>query len=588
MAAGISIIFSGLTAGAVPAKPGIIEMEQPDGTPISVRLSGDERAHYTWSSDGYLLTLDSEGFYTIADTDATGVIKSTAIRAVNPADRLESDREALRKIDREAVVRAISSDLQPTRRAARRDRGLYVDGFKLEGAQHALVVLVDFPNQKFSIPNERRFFMRMLNEIGFSDYKATGSVYDYYKHNSGGSFTLECDVKGPITLPQPYEFYGGNYTASGDDNAYMMAIDACRLLDETVDFSQYDTNGDGKIDTIYIIYAGYGEADGGPAYTVWPHSWSIKEADPRRNHVFDGVTLDIYSCVNELRFKRDSDELVPVGIGPFIHEFNHVLGLPDLYSTDGNPFLPTPGGWDVMDSGVYNNDSRTPPYFSCYELYALGWIEPHSFNTTCTIELEPFVDSRKCYLMETSNPNEFYMIENRQQKGNDLFLPNHGMLVWHIDFDQEIWNENQANIDGRHLRIRLIPADDVYSPETVEADCFPGPSNRTYLNCSSSPYLVDWSGKVLPVDFSNIEETPEGNIRMDVTLCTKSAGIDTPDACCPLKIEGLHVSYTGPGVVPVYDLTGRKAGEISSTPILLAPGIYTTLIDGKGHKFLIR
>ena len=42
-----------------------------------------------------------------------------------------------------------------------------------------------------------------------------------------------------------------------------MIIHAVELLDDEVDFSQYDTDGDGFVDNVYVFYAGRGEADGG-------------------------------------------------------------------------------------------------------------------------------------------------------------------------------------------------------------------------------------------------------------------------------------------------------------------------------------
>ncbi|MDE5947987.1 MAG: hypothetical protein K2G86_04265, partial [Prevotella sp.] len=68
-------------AKAVPAKPGLLTVRQPDGTEIMVRLMGDEHAHYYLSEDGYLLINDNDIFY-YGNTDAAGNIVSSQIAAL--------------------------------------------------------------------------------------------------------------------------------------------------------------------------------------------------------------------------------------------------------------------------------------------------------------------------------------------------------------------------------------------------------------------------------------------------------------------------------------------------------------------------
>ena len=153
-----------------------------------------------------------------------------------------------------------------------------------------------------------------------------------------------------------------------DQRPEEMIIEACQMLDDTVDFSEYDRDGDGYIDNVFVFYAGRGEASGGASDTVWPHSWDITAATSVP-YVFDGVRLDRYGCSNEWEVDR------PDGVGTFVHEFSHVMGLPDLYATKYTGAF-TPGAWSAMDYGPYNNDGCTPPLYSAFERYSLGWIEP--------------------------------------------------------------------------------------------------------------------------------------------------------------------------------------------------------------------
>ena len=167
-------------------------------------------------------------------------------------------------------------------------------------------------------------------------------------------------------------YYGENDYRGDDSNPQKMAIEACQQLDATVDFSEYDRDNDGYIDNVYIFYAGRGEASGGSSSTVWPHSWEVSAVESQ-TYYFDNVILNRYACGNEWEGDK------PDGVGTFIHEFSHVLGLPDLYSTSYSSAF-TPGSWSAMDYGPYNNNGCTPPLYSVFEIcsrldnsYRIGW-----------------------------------------------------------------------------------------------------------------------------------------------------------------------------------------------------------------------
>lgn len=432
-------------------------------------------------------------------------------------------------------------------------RGLYTNVFPAKGEQHTIVVLVEFSDLEFSIPNPKDYFNRMLNEEGFSDYGATGSVKDFYTHCSNGKFDLTCDIYGPIKLSKSYAYYGGNYDIYGDENAYQMILDACNALDKEVDFAQYDRNDDGYIDNVYVIYAGYGEADGGGPLTIWPHSFQMILADPRYRHMYDGKRLNMYSCLNELQTDRTSTDLKPQGIGPFIHEFTHVMGFPDLYATDGNSNCVTPGEWSVMDVGAYNNDARTPPYFSCYEQYAFDWIEPH-----CLSGGQKELRVGEHYLLETTSPDEFYMLENRQPIGNDAFLPGHGLLVWHVDFNQKVWNDNQVNVNPAHQHVSLL----IF--------------NSGDFTCHNTPFFVDWDGQAMDFDLYDIQESEDGVISFRSEPCPDSAGIGL--------IETESFPELGNEDVIIYNLYGHRMSSVEA----LTPGIYILTDGSNSRKVIIR
>ena len=96
----------------------------------------------------------------------------------------------------------------------------------------------------------------------------------------------------------------------------------------------------------------------------------------------DGKTVDHYCCLNEI----DGSSNKRCGIGTFCHEFSHVMGLPDFYATNQASHR-TLGSWDIMDYGPYNNNGNTPPNYTAYERWFMGWIEPTLLNTACSVTL---------------------------------------------------------------------------------------------------------------------------------------------------------------------------------------------------------
>ncbi len=517
------------TAMAVPALHRPMTFTQPDGSQITVMLRGDERAHCYLSEDGYLLVNDNDALY-YGNVASDGRIVRSDLLAKRPDLRTDADRQFLANVDMagvEVTMRKMSKASKFAERAAipqvqRQSAPAKADGsnpsygkglfpgnhFPATGKQKGLVVLVQYKDTKFTLNDPYDYFSRLLNEKGFSDYKGTGSARDFFIDNSNGQFLPDFDVYGPITLSQNRSYYGGNDYRGDDKAPEKMAIEACQQLDATVDFSQYDRDGDGLIDNVYVFYAGGGEASGGGANSVWPHSWDVRYAGGKP-YVFDGVQLANYACSNEW-FSSGPD-----GIGTFVHEFSHVMGLPDIYATDYTGAF-TPGTWCVMDQGPYNNNSRTPPAYGAFERNALGWCKPTVLTSEgASYSLGHILDTNEAYLIPTTDPNEFFLLENRQRSGWDSYIPGHGMLVWHIDYDEEVWNLNEANNDPSHQYIDIEEADGTQSESSRAGDAFPGTSGVTAFNGNTRPGMVTWAGTRLNVPIADIAET-DGQITFKV------------------------------------------------------------------------
>ncbi len=382
-------------AYAIKALNRPVQYVQPDGSVIEIINHGDEFHHWATDASGRVLTLSEDGFWRIGTKAAT----------------IPAPAASQRRLQASAAIadRAKSPIAQ--------------------GKHKFLVILVQFSDLKFTVSGPNQAFTDLLNKPGYSKNGGTGSAYDYYSENSNERFDPSFDVFGPYTVSQGYASYGGNDRYGNDKNPDGAFFEACQLANSEIDFSDYDLDSDGYVDNIFFYYAGYNEAEGAPANTIWPHQWGFYNY---QSQSFDGVRLDTYACTSEY---RGTSGKVMCGIGTFCHEFGHVLGLPDFYDTDyednGSNDDPL-GVYSTMDSGSYLNDGCTPPYFSAMERSIIGWIaEPDEISGDGTKTLSP-VHEDDAFKYTSPNSGEYFILECRDNTGWDVCLPG-GLLVYHVD-----------------------------------------------------------------------------------------------------------------------------------------------------------
>lgn len=496
-------LFTGIPAGAVPAKPGLLTFDN-GGEQIEVFLRGDEHSHYYETPDGFMLLRGDDGHFRYALPDGSR-LKASDILA-SPKSKRTLDEEVLLASFNKRAPFEISLSNRKALIAKKAPSKIAEESklctFPTKGSPRCLAILVEFQDVHFTLSDPTTLFSRMLNEEGFSEYGATGSARDFFIASSGGQFTPEFDVYGPVRLPYNMSYYGANDQTGNDARPYEMVPHAVDLLKDRIDFSDYDSDNDGIVDNIYIFYAGYGEADGGPANSIWPHSWNIHD-DLKMEIVMNGKLINHYATSNEL---SDGQGSALAGIGVFCHEFSHVLGLPDLYSTLYTSAF-TPAEWTLMDHGSYNNKSHTPPYHTGYERYCLGWIEPKVLSEPKNVSMYPVSQIGAyddVYMIRTSSPSEYYILENRQQKGWDEYIPGHGLLVWHIDFDPQMWILNIVNIEKQH--IDLVEADNEQSEYSRSGDAFPGTAGVTEFTDTSAPSMKTWNGQPVYSPLTDIRD----------------------------------------------------------------------------------
>ena len=483
------ISFQNIYAVKAIKKP--VTITQPDGSKVTVRLHGDEFHHFQTSEDGYMLKENTKGFLTYATVDNGGTLIESNVIAKNPSNRTTSDLEFLKTIDKTQSIQQLQnapmkSKMKSASISPRR-------AYPLNGSPRALVILVNFKDKPFTVSSPQASFQNLLTQPGYSANGGTGSAKDYFMASTYGKFSPDFVVVGPYTLPQTLAYYGANDTYGQDLHPDQMVSDACAAANTAgLDFTQFDTDNNDTIDNVFIYYAGYNEAEGADANTIWPHRWSLNDAGFTGTKTFDGKIVNDYSCTSELKSTSGTNMC---GIGTFCHEFGHVLGLPDYYYTgNSTSYITTLETWEIMDYGPYLNDGNTPPSYSVWDRFFLGYLTPQQINTPSDIVLQPIYQGTsqpvntdgQAYLLSATthnlngaapSPAEFFMVEYRKHTGWDKYLgqvvdnngnlttiPSDGMCIWHVDYDQSAWDSNGPNnysgstqTASSHMRVYLQP-----------------------------------------------------------------------------------------------------------------------------------
>ena len=491
----LTILLLTLSTFAVPAYRGWQTKSQPDGTTLQVRLIGDEFYHYWQDQEGNVVKCDSLGYWRVVESQPT----PATIKARRQASAMLQSRP------KKAVG---APNLAP--------RGL--------------VILVNFKDTKFNASNTQVAMNDLMNSSNYTDNGATGSVRQFFSDQSGGQYKPDFDVIGPVTLANTVAHYGANDSEGNDVLPGDMVVEACSIANaqHAVDFTRYDHDSNGYVDFVYIIYAGKGEADGGAANTIWPHSWdvysaavsgyaSFSKSQYYARATFDGKRVLNYACSGEI----DGQTGKRAGIGTIVHEYSHVIGLPDLYDIDyGQNYEneATPGAWHVMDGGSYNNNGNTPPNYTIYDKYFLGWktpINPGDTKQTLTLAAngqsgyQGYQITTGNSLLAYSNTQTIYYIENRQQSSWDAGLPGHGLLIWKVQYNNDAWNKNGPNATLGTIRYAVVSASGATTKIGTAADPFPGTQRKTEWRGVNGKPLLNITEKNGIISLSYIEEVDE-------------------------------------------------------------------------------
>lgn len=562
-----------LSGHSVPAKRGIWRtLRLADGTAIQVQKLGDEHLHFYTDGLGRHYLCQANG----------------RLQAISATDlRARYARQKSRRLTAKAKARAAAKPARVTHFGQ-------VDKANYQGTQRGLIILVEFSDLTFNAAQNKAFYERLANERNFRQGSYVGSLNDYFTDQSYGQFDLQFDIVGPVRLAHPYAYYGANDSEGNDVRVGMMVGEACQAAADEVDFSRYDWDGDGEVDQVYVIYAGLGEADSNDSDSVWPCSWTLGESEFGRALSFDGVTINQFACSNER-----TEEGKAEGIGTICHEFSHCMGFPDTYDIvyGGNFGM---NAWDLMDSGSYGGDGFIPVGYNAYQRMLVGWNEPIELvgDTTLT-GIKDLSDGGATYIIYNKGcRDEYFLIENRQPTLWDQTLPAFGVLVTHVDFDQDIWDYNivnttidlseygMGNVKNDHQRLTILHADNDddakywsttlggYTKNTLESDPYPYRNNDSITNTSRPAavlYNRNLNGtRLLNVAVTGIRVAEDGTASFSFRDFSHEAGGGS-------DVEGLvfYESFNG------CQGKGGNDGDFSGTQV----GVADLLTDHDGWTY---
>lgn len=411
-----------LCSMAVPAKKNVWRtLKLADGTEMRAHLVGDEFGHYWLGVDGKTYT--SQG--TLLDFQTVDAKKAG---------------KRLAKVQ--------------SQRKSRLRRAEISEGTVYTGQKKGLIILAQFSDLEFMSGHDNALYQKIANKEGYTDEELgfQGSVADYFKAQSRGKFELTFDVVGPVKVSNKYSYYGGNDSYGNDLRPGAFIAECINKAKSSIsDWSKYDWDGDGEIDQVMVIYAGQGESAGLDENTLWPHEWTLEASDYGKTiSVGTNLKVNTYAIANECDVVDydDNDDYVYAigGIGTICHEFSHCLGLPDMYDTSYSGWYGM-WSWSLMDQGSYNGDGFCPAGYTSLERWMIGWEEPVELTSEQQVtNMKSLENGGEFYVVyNKANRNEFYLLENRHKEGWDAALPGEGLLILHVDYDEDIWAYNLPN-----------------------------------------------------------------------------------------------------------------------------------------------
>ncbi|MCH5180624.1 MAG: immune inhibitor A [Erysipelotrichales bacterium] len=319
--------------------------------------------------------------------------------------------------------------------------------------------------------------------FGKSEETTWESLSSFYKKSSYGKLNITGDVADwyrPELSAAQYALRlidDPNNNTGVSDEILDLAVEAYRKTHTKKEMDEFDSDGDGYIDAVYVIYTvpartRIGKIDTSDlfwAYAYWSNAHSdIKDNKPEELPVpytyfwasvsFMYEDMKLTEDGEYVEYRDENGKYVP-DAHTFIHETGHLMGLQDYYSYDAQSGLDdfgAAGAIDMMDNNVGDHNA--------YSKMLYGWTEPYYITESTTITLKPFYSSGDFVLLNVnwngSMFDEYLLIEYYRPEGLNEYDSKHhfagnyplvfqepGVKVYHIDSRLGGYRTNGSNVD---------------------------------------------------------------------------------------------------------------------------------------------
>lgn len=372
------------------------------------------------------------------------------------------------------------------------------------GSWKALLILVQFSDKPAQVVATS--FDNLIFGAG------SGTMRDYFRKVSYNTLDV-ITVNLPSTIAwqsaaQTYAYYCNAQNGLGayPQNTQHLVEDVVQMVNPTVDFSQYDNDGNGTVDALFIVHAGPGAEYTGSGNDIWSHAWSTYYTQ-----YVDGVAVSRYSTEPEY-WSTPGD----MTIGVYAHELGHAaFGLPDLYDTDGTS--EGLGRWSLMASGSWNGTGpggNYPAFPDAYTHIQMGYALSSTVATNVnSVPIANIENNQFVYRLWTDGAagSQYFLVENRQMTGYDTYLPGSGLAIFHVD-EAVSSNQNEwypGHTASGHYKVALEQADGNWNLEKKNnrgdaGDSYPGSSGKTSFSASTVPDSKNYSAVPTNVAVLNI------------------------------------------------------------------------------------
>ena len=495
----LALFVAVLLATVAPAAPFSqrVDYKQPDGTSVALWGHGDEFHAVFETLDGYAVVFDPATrayFYAKPNADGSDLV-SSGLQAGkgNPAalglkKHLRISEAALKSKMAERRARwelgmQVKARWEARKAQHRADEAKGIKAaapsgaangplsappaWKTTGAKVGVCLLIDFQNDPATIPKVE--IDNFCNLSGYSNYGNNGSIRDYFRDESNGLLDYSNIVVGYVTIPNsvhPKSWYDDPTKDCGYQANYLIA-DAMAILKASPTYRTQvlpllrtaTADANNFIAATNVFYAGTNS--GVWMYGLWPHSWSLVVAGPQE---IEAGGKMIYSY-------QITDIGYYLSMATFCHENGHMLcDFPDIYDYTYNS-IGGAGDFCLMDSGGAGYGFDTNPAQICaYLRSAAGWtvdtLIDRTTSGTFTTSSQGAGFNQLLRYVKPGTPTEYFLIENRQQTGRDLYIPASGVAVWHCDELGDRDNPSLIpNTQHKNYEVTLVQADNLWDFE---------------------------------------------------------------------------------------------------------------------------